>query len=67
MEPVAIIKVSYLNVSPAALVSVFEARSAFTISVLRIKEIPDKGMGINTHKTKFNYRFTSLKRTMRKY
>lgn len=43
MDPVAIIKTSYLNVSPAALVSVFEARSAFTISVLRIKVIPVTG------------------------
>nr|GMD39575.1 hypothetical protein Iba_chr10aCG1070 [Ipomoea batatas] len=41
VEPVAIINTSYLNVSPAALISVFEATSASTISVLRINEIPE--------------------------
>ena len=40
VDPVAMIKVVYLKVSPAALVRVFEARSAVTISVLRIKSIP---------------------------
>ena len=40
VDPVAMIKVVYLKVSPAALVRVFEARSAVTISVLRIKLIP---------------------------
>ena len=34
------IKILYLKVSPAALVRVFEARSALTISELRIKLIP---------------------------
>lgn len=40
VDPVAMIKVVYLKVSPAALVRIFEARSAVTISVLRIKSIP---------------------------
>lgn len=40
VEPVAMMSVWYLNVSPAALVRVFEARSALTISVLSIKDIP---------------------------
>ena len=40
VDPVAMIKVVYLKVSPAALVRVLEARSAVTISVLRIKLIP---------------------------
>lgn len=34
-------KVSYVKVSPAALVRVFEARSTFTISVLRISSMPE--------------------------
>jgi len=34
-------KVSYVKVSPAALVRVFEARSAFTISVLRTSSMPE--------------------------
>jgi hypothetical protein len=34
-------KVSYVKVSAAALVRVFEARSAFTISVLRISSMPE--------------------------
>jgi len=38
---VAMSKVSYVKVSPAALVRVFEARSAFTISVLRISSMTE--------------------------
>lgn len=34
------IKTSYLKVSPAALLRVFEGRSALIISVLRIKVMP---------------------------
>ena len=34
-------KVSYVKVSPTALVRVFEARSAFTISVLRISSMTE--------------------------
>jgi len=34
-------KVSYVKVSPDALVRVFEARSAFTISVLKISSMPE--------------------------
>lgn len=40
VEPVAITRISYLKVSLSALTKVFEARSALTISVLRIKVIP---------------------------
>jgi hypothetical protein len=43
-EPVAISKISYVNVAPAALVRVLEARSALTISVLRISSIPAQQM-----------------------
>lgn len=41
VEPVVINSVWYLNISPAELVSVFDARSALTISVLRINDIPE--------------------------
>ena len=34
-------KVSYVKFAPAALVRVLEARSAFTISVLRISSMPE--------------------------
>ena len=40
VEPVAIIRIWYLNDSPAALTRVLPARSALTISVLRINSIP---------------------------
>ena len=39
-EPVAISKISYVKVAPAALVRVLEARSALIISVLRISSMP---------------------------
>uniref|UniRef100_A0A0A9CTR0 Uncharacterized protein n=1 Tax=Arundo donax TaxID=35708 RepID=A0A0A9CTR0_ARUDO len=39
-EPVAMSKISYVKVVPAALVRVLVARSALTISVLRISSIP---------------------------
>lgn len=42
VEPVAISKVWYLKIFPSSLTSVFEARSALTISVLRIRSIPVK-------------------------
>jgi hypothetical protein len=38
-EPIAISKIYYVNVTPATLVIVFEARSALTILVLRISSI----------------------------
>lgn len=40
VEPVAIIKMSYVNVVPTALLSVLDWRSAFTTSVLRISSMP---------------------------
>lgn len=40
VDPVAITSVWYVKDSPAALTRVFEVRSAFTISVLRINDMP---------------------------